>query len=54
VPLIVETLPNQEVEPLPTQVIEDDEKQNVSQSFVQNLVGFLRSKVTTQPSLTNC
>lgn len=55
VPLIVGTLPTQEVEPLPAQVIEeDDEKQNVSQSFVQSLVGFLRSKVTTQPTLSNC
>jgi hypothetical protein len=55
VPLIAGTLPTQEVEPLPAQVLEeDDEKQNVSQSFVQSLVGFLRSKVTTQPTLSNC
>jgi hypothetical protein len=54
VPLLVGTLPTQEVEPLPAQLIQEDEKQNVSPSFVQSLVGFLRSKVTTQPSLTNC
>ena len=54
VPLIVETLPTQEVELLQTHVIEDEEKQNVSQSFVQNLVGFLRSKVIAQPSFNNC
>ena len=54
VPLLVGTLPTQEVDPLPAQVIEDDDKQNVSQSFMQNLVGFLRNKVATQPSLSNC
>ena len=54
VPLLVGTLSTQAVEPLPAQLIEEDEKQNVSQSFVQNLVGFLRSKVVTQPSLSNC
>jgi hypothetical protein len=56
VPLIVGTLPTQEVEPLPAQVLaeEEEEKQNLSQSFVQSLVGFLRSKVTTQPTLSNC
>jgi hypothetical protein len=53
VPLLVGTLPTQEVEPLPAQVIEDDEKTNVSQSFVQSLVGFLRSKVITQTSIGN-
>ncbi len=54
VPLLVGSLPTQEVEPLPAQLIDESEKQNVSQSFVQSLVGFLRSKVTTQPSLSNC
>ncbi|HEY9611285.1 DUF4388 domain-containing protein [Allocoleopsis sp.] len=54
VPLLVGTLPTQEVEPLPAQVLEDEEKQNVSPSFVQSLVGFLRSKVVTQPTLSNC
>lgn len=54
VPLLVGSLPTQEVEPLPAQLIDESEKQNVSQSFMQNLVGFLRSKVTTQPSLSNC
>ena len=54
VPLLVGTLPTQEVEPLPAQVMEEEEKQNISQSFVQSLVGFLRSKVTTQHSLSNC
>jgi hypothetical protein len=54
VPLLVGSLPTQEVEPLPAQLIDESEKQNVSQSFMQSLVGFLRSKVTTQPSLSNC
>lgn len=53
VPLLVGTLPTQEVEPLPAQVIEEDEKNNVSQSFMQSLVGFLRSKVMTQTSISN-
>lgn len=44
VPLLVGILPTQTVEPLPAQLTEEDEKQNVSQSFLQNLVGFLRSK----------
>src|ERR671933_498574 len=54
VPLLVGTLPSQEVEPLPAQLIEEGEKPNVSPSFVQSLVGFLRSKVTTQPTISNC
>lgn len=54
VPLLVGTLPTQEVEALPAELIHESEKPNVSPSFVQNLVGFLRSKVSTQPSLNNC
>lgn len=54
VPLLVGTLPTQEVEALPAELINESEKQSVSPSFVQNLVGFLRSKVATQPSLNNC
>lgn len=54
VPLLVGTLPTQEVEALPAQLLQDEEKHNVSPSFVQSLVGFLRSKVITQPSLSNC
>jgi hypothetical protein len=54
VPLLVGTLPTQEVEALPAQLLEDEDKHNVSPSFVQSLVGFLRSKVITQPSLSNC
>jgi hypothetical protein len=53
VPLLIGTLPTQEVETLPAQVIPDDEKQNVSQSFVQSLVGFLRNKVITQQAGIN-
>lgn len=53
VPLLAGSLPTQEVEPLPAQFIDDTDKQNVSQSFVQSLVGFLRSKVPNQPSLSN-
>ncbi|MEW6497254.1 MAG: DUF4388 domain-containing protein [Cyanobacteriota bacterium] len=54
VPLLVGTLPTQEVEALPAELINESEKHSVSPSFVQNLVGFLRSKVATQPSLNNC
>src|ERR687885_2744559 len=54
VPLVVGTLPTQAVDPLPAQLIDEAEKQNVSQSFVQNLVGFLRSKVLPQESLSSC
>lgn len=45
VPLLLGTVPTQAVEPLPAQLIQEAERQNVSQSFLQNLVGFLRSKV---------
>lgn len=45
VPLLVGTLPTQTVEPLPAQLIEEAETHNVSHTFMQNLVGFLRSKV---------
>ncbi|HEY9892414.1 MAG TPA: DUF4388 domain-containing protein [Candidatus Sericytochromatia bacterium] len=34
-----------EVDPLPAQLIDEAQKHNVSLSFMQNLVGFLRSKV---------
>lgn len=54
VPLVAGTLPTQAVDPLPAQLIDEAEKQNVSQSFVQNLVGFLRSKVLPQESLSSC
>jgi hypothetical protein len=45
VPLLIGTLPIEAVEPLPAQLLEQEQEQNVSQSFVQNLMGFLRSKV---------
>jgi hypothetical protein len=45
VPLLIGTLPIEAVEPLPAQLLEEEQEQNVSQSFVQNLMGFLRSKV---------
>lgn len=54
VPLVVGTLPTHAVDPLPAQLIDEAEKQNVSQSFMQNLVGFLRSKVLPQESLSSC
>lgn len=54
VPLVVGSLPTQAVEPLPVQLIEEDERQNVSHSFMQNFVGFLRNKVLTQQTLSNC
>ncbi len=53
VPLVVGSLPTQAVEPLPAQLLEEDETQTVSQSLVHNLVGFLRSKVTTQPNVSD-
>jgi hypothetical protein len=54
VPLMVGSLPTQAVEPLPAQLIEEEETHNVSTSFMQNLVGFLRNKVITPQSLTSC
>ncbi len=54
VPLLVGTLPTEAVEPLPAQLNEESETQNLSQSFMQNLVGFLRNKVLTQPSPSSC
>jgi hypothetical protein len=53
VPLVIGSLPTQAVEPLPAQLIEEDESQTVSQSLVHNLVDFLRSKVTTQPNVSD-
>jgi hypothetical protein len=54
VPLLAATNPTPADETPQEQVIEETETQNVSQSFMQNLVGFLRSKVLTQQSLTSC
>jgi hypothetical protein len=54
VPLLAATNPTPADETPQEQVIEETERQNVSQSFMQNLVGFLRSKVLTQQSLTSC
>ena len=45
VPLVAGSLPSPTADPLPTQLIDEAEKQNVSQSFMQNLVDFLRNKV---------
>jgi len=45
VPLVTGSFPTQAVEPLPAQLIDESERNNVSSSFLQNLVGFLRSKV---------
>jgi hypothetical protein len=47
VPLVVNTQVKQAVEPLPPQIIDEAKQENVSNSFVQNLVGFLRNKVLT-------
>lgn len=47
VPLVVGTLPTEAIEPLPAQLLEEVDTHNISNSFVQNLVGFLRSKVNT-------
>jgi hypothetical protein len=54
VPLVTGTLPTQTSEYLPEQMIEEAVNQSVSQSFMQNLVGFLRNKVMTQPSPSSC
>ncbi|HBB32630.1 MAG TPA: hypothetical protein DDZ80_11015 [Cyanobacteria bacterium UBA8803] len=43
VPLLVGTLPTQAIEPLPAQLAEEPETENVSPSFLQNLVGFLKN-----------
>lgn len=45
VPLLSASQPPQIVEPLPAQLLEEAETQNISQSFLRNLVGFLRSRV---------
>ncbi len=47
VPLLSGTLPTQSVEPLPAQLLEDSHQQKISQSFMQNLMGFLRNKVVS-------
>lgn len=47
VPLLPGTLPTLLVEPLPAQLIDEAQRQHLSSSFMQNLVDFLRSKVTT-------
>ncbi len=47
VPLLDDSLATQEVSPLSEQLLEEAERQNVSQSFMQNLVDFLRTKVLT-------
>jgi hypothetical protein len=54
VPLLTGTLPTQAIEPLPAQLSEDDDTQNVSHSFVHNLVGFLRNKVPMPQSFSSC
>jgi hypothetical protein len=54
VPLLAGTLPTEAVEPLPAQSNQETETQNVSHSFMHNLVGFLRNKVLTQPSPSSC
>lgn len=43
VPLFVGNLPTQSVEPLPAQLTEESENKTLSQSFVQNVIGFLRN-----------
>lgn len=47
VPLLDDTLSTQEVGSLSEQLLEEAQRQNVSQSFMQNLVDFLRTKVLT-------
>jgi hypothetical protein len=47
VPLVDNTPATQGVGSLSEQLLEEAERQNVSQSFMQNLVDFLRSKVLT-------
>jgi hypothetical protein len=45
VPLVKVSLSSQPFESLPAQLMNEAQKQNISQSFMQNLVGFLRHKV---------
>lgn len=45
IPLVKVSAPPQAAESLPTQLMDEAQKQNISQSFMQNLVGFLRNKV---------
>ncbi|MEQ9356337.1 DUF4388 domain-containing protein [Coleofasciculus chthonoplastes] len=44
VPLLAGILPTQEIEPLQAQLSKASEKQGITPSLLQNLVGFLRSK----------
>ncbi|MBE9129151.1 MULTISPECIES: DUF4388 domain-containing protein [unclassified Coleofasciculus] len=52
VPFLVGSLPTQAVEPLPVQLTEDSETRNISQFFVQNLKGFLRSAKSKPMSMS--
>lgn len=45
IPLVQVSSSPPAAESLPTQLINEAQKQNISQSFMQNLVGFLRNKV---------
>ncbi|HEY9729260.1 MAG TPA: DUF4388 domain-containing protein [Chroococcales cyanobacterium] len=54
VPFADGVLPTQSIDPLPEPLLEETELKNVSPSFMQNLVGFLRDKVLTQPSPSSC
>lgn len=47
VPLLVDAPATQKIELLPEQLLEEAHRQNVSHSFMQNLMDFMRSKVLT-------
>lgn len=54
VPFADGVLPSQSMDSLPEPLVEETELKSVSSSFMQNLVGFLRDKVLTQPSPSSC
>ncbi|HEY9603723.1 MAG TPA: DUF4388 domain-containing protein [Allocoleopsis sp.] len=54
VPFAEGVLPLPSIDSLPEPFLEETEVKNVSPSFMQNLVGFLRDKVLTQPSPSSC
>jgi len=53
-PLLSDCLTVQGSDSLPQELWEQPEKPNISQSFMQNLVGFLRGKSQSHPSLSSC
>ncbi|HBE16425.1 MAG TPA: hypothetical protein DEG17_07430 [Cyanobacteria bacterium UBA11149] len=52
VPLLASNLPSQAINLVPTDLTEESPKEKIGTSFVQNLVGFLRSHKSPQLSIT--